>query len=67
MHPWYSGAPGNKFDPASVVQKPVRQMNKVCPIAIINAVFGGESVVFGLFGCTVLGRFRYMYLGQDNN
>ena len=41
LHPWYpAGAPGNRFDLASVVKEPVRQTNKVCQIANIDAVFG---------------------------
>ena len=40
LHPWRSGASGNKFDLASVDKEPVRQTNKVCQIAYIDAMFG---------------------------
>ena len=43
MHSWCSGTPGNKFDIASVVKKPVSQTNKVHQIDNIDAVFGGTS------------------------
>ena len=48
MHPWYSGDPGKKFDLASVVKESVRQTNKVCQIANIDAVFGGVSCIWSV-------------------
>ena len=58
MHPWYSGAPENKFDLAfAVFKEPVRQMNKVCGIANIDAVFGRMSCIWSV-GVHCFGHFQ---------
>ena len=66
LHPWHpAGAPGNKFDLASVVKEPVRQTNKVCHIANIDAVFGRMPCSWAA-RAHFLGIFRYIYRGLDN-
>ena len=49
-HPWYSMAPGNKFDLASVICKSVRQMYIICQITNVDAMIGQVvcSVVYDL-------------------
>ena len=57
MHPWYSGAPGNKFVLASVVKEPVRQTIKVCRTANIDAMFGQTSFIWSV-GVHCFGHFQ---------
>ena len=57
-HPWYSMAPGNKFDLASVICKSVRQMYIICQITNVDAMIGHVFVRWSMIeeiaqGCQV--------------
>ena len=49
-HPWYSMAPGNKFDLASVICKSVRQMYIICQITNVDAMIGQVVVRWSMIG-----------------
>ena len=73
MHPWYAGAPGNKFDLASVVCKPVGQAPSI--IACILSVYTNPLIWYACdysqaftqrrYGSNTIGHFSLCGLSVD--